>query len=61
MLQAVLGIVGILIVIWGLYTRREASWGKWIIVLGIVIIVSSVVIEGWADIKSGFVDALLER
>ena len=61
MLQAALGIVGILILIWGLYTCRESSLGKWIIALGIVIIVCSVVIAGWTDIKSGFVDALLER
>lgn len=56
-LQAMLFMLGIIVTIFGV-TKRRTVHGKWIVVAGIITMFVAVVLVGYGDIKTGFVDAL---
>ena len=50
-------VLGLVLLIAGVGKRSEGM-GRWLIIGGIAIIVMAVFIEGYGDVKSGFMDAL---
>lgn len=56
-LQGILFLMGIMVTIFGI-TKRRTVRGKWLLAAGIMTMVVAIVLVGYVDIKTGFVDAL---
>lgn len=49
-----LGIVLIIVGIW----KRKAGRGKWFVAAGIAVMLVAIILVGYGDVKTGFMDAL---
>lgn len=56
-LQGLIFILGIIVAVFGA-SKRKSMRGKWLIAAGLLIMFVAVVLMGYTDLKSGFIDAL---
>lgn len=56
-LQGVIFMLGIVVTILGV-TKRRTVRGKWLVAAGIMTMFVAIVLVGYGDLKTGFVDAL---